>query len=375
MLHVFIDSGRADIERAAEDEGEAEDVVDLVREVGAAGADHRIGACRTRIVRHDLRHGIGERHHQRLVAHLLDHFGLQHVWCRQADEDVRARNHIGHHPRIGLLRIDRLPAVHRGVAPLVHDAVDVADPDVLALRAHRYQEIQRRDRRSTRAGADDLDVGQLLAVELQGVDDRGRHDDGGTVLVVVKHRDFHPFLQLRLDLETFRPADVLEIDAAEGRLKCCHRLNHPLDRVGGDFDVEHIDAGELLEQDRLALHHGLGGERADIAEAEHRGAVGDDSDEVGARGQGSGFRRILRDLGAGSGDAGRIGQRQVALVGERLGRLDFKFSRPRQPVIGQRRGVELFRIRRHARFPRGLPPPPKSDIGGLFQFCGRLSRM
>jgi hypothetical protein len=51
-----------------------------------------------------------------------------------------------------------------------------------------------------------------------------------------------------------------------------------------DLDVEHVDAGELLEQDRLALHHRLGGERADIAEAEHRGAVGDHRHEVAARG-------------------------------------------------------------------------------------------
>ena len=50
--------------------------------------------------------------------------------------------------------------------------------------------------------------------------------------------------------------------------------------VLGDLDVEDVDAGELLEQDRLAFHHRLGGERADGAEAEHGGAVGDDGDEV-----------------------------------------------------------------------------------------------
>ena len=62
-----------------------------------------------------------------------------------------------------------------------------------------------------------------------------------------------------------------------------------------DLDVEDVDAGELLEQDRLALHHGLGGERADIAEAEHGGAVGDHRDEVLARGEVRGLRRIGRD--------------------------------------------------------------------------------
>ena len=49
-----------------------------------------------------------------------------------------------------------------------------------------------------------------------------------------------------------------------------------------DLDVEDVDAGEFLEQDRLAFHHRLGGQRADIAEAEHGGAVGDHGDEIGA---------------------------------------------------------------------------------------------
>jgi hypothetical protein len=35
-----------------------------------------------------------------------------------------------------------------------------------------------------------------------------------------------------------------------------------------------------LEQQRLALHHRHGGGRADVAEAEHGGAVGDDGDGV-----------------------------------------------------------------------------------------------
>jgi hypothetical protein len=52
-----------------------------------------------------------------------------------------------------------------------------------------------------------------------------------------------------------------------------------------DLDVEHVDAGELLEQAALAFHHRLAGERPDVAEAEHRGAVGDHRDQVAARRQ------------------------------------------------------------------------------------------
>ena len=96
-------------------------------------------------------------------------------------------------------------------------------------------------------------------------------------------------------------------------------LDHALDVRRVDLDVEHVDAGEFLEQDRLAFHHRLGGQRPDIAEAEHRGAVRDDGHEILPRGQFGGLARIGGDRLAGGGDARRIGERQVVLGAERLG--------------------------------------------------------
>ena len=82
--------------------------------------------------------------------------------------------------------------------------------------------------------------------------------------------------------------------AAEGRLQRGDDVAEPV-RVGGvDLDVEHVDAGEFLEQDGLALHHRLAGQRADIAQAEHRGAVGDHPDQVAARGVVAARRRDRR---------------------------------------------------------------------------------
>jgi hypothetical protein len=71
-----------------------------------------------------------------------------------------------------------------------------------------------------------------------------------------------------------------------------------------DLDVEHVDAGELLEEDGLALHHRLAGQRADGAEAEHRGAVGDHRDQVAARGVVGGLVRVGGDLLAGEATPG-----------------------------------------------------------------------
>ena len=177
------------------------------------------------------------------------------------------------------------------------------------------------------------------------------------MLVVVEHRDLHARLQPRLHLEAFRRLDVLEVDAAEGRLQRRHHVDDTVDLLGVDLDVEHVDAGELLEQHRLALHHRLAGERTDAAEPEHGGAVGDDGDEVGARCQRGRFRRIGGDGEAGDGDAGGVGEREVVLGGERLGRLDRELSRLRQAVIGERAGFEIVGyVVAHADFLRGGAP-------------------
>ena len=183
----------------------------------------------------------------------------------------------------------------------------------------------------------------VLAGEFQPVEHRGGDDDRGAVLVVVEDRNAHPRLQPLLDLEAFRRLDVLEIDAAEGRLERRDRLDHALDFRRVDLDVEDVDAGEFLEQHRLAFHHRLGGERADIAEAEHGRAVGDHARPDWRGGVVGGGRRIVADRQAGRGDAGRIGERQVALVAERLGRLDLQLSRCRILVEVQRGLVEVGR--------------------------------
>ena len=64
-----------------------------------------------------------------------------------------------------------------------------------------------------------LDVLELAAGQVAGVDQPGGGDDRGAVLVVVEHRDVHPLAQRLLDDEAFRRGDVLEVDAAEARLQ------------------------------------------------------------------------------------------------------------------------------------------------------------
>ena len=184
-----------------------------------------------------------------------------------------ALDHVRELARLRLLRIDRLPAVHQLRAPFVDDAFDVAHPDVVRLGAEHDQQIEAGERRRARAGGDDLHLPDLLAGQIERVLYRRADDDGGAVLVVMEHRNFHPALQLILDVEAFRRLEVFQIDAAEGRLERCNHRDDMIDVMRLDLDVEHVDAGELLEQDRLALHDGLASQRPDIAKPEHCRAV------------------------------------------------------------------------------------------------------
>ena len=105
--------------------------------------------------------------------------------------------------------------------------------------------------------------------------------------------------------------------------------------LGVHFEVDRVDVGEALEQHRLAFHHGLCGECAAIAEAEDRGAVGDHGNEVAFGGVVVRLALILRDGEHRNRDAGRIGEREIALRRHRLGGDDLELARPALAVKQQ----------------------------------------
>jgi hypothetical protein len=147
---------------------------------------------------------------------------------------------------------------------------------------------------------------------------------------------------LRSMTKAFRSLDVLQIDAAEGGFEGGDHLDELVGILGVDLKVEDVDAGELLEQHRLAFHHRLAGQRADIAQAQHGGAVGDHRHQVAAGGIVAGGVGIGGDGFARGGDAGRVGQAQVTLGGHALGGFDRQLSGPRQTVIVQGGFTEIL---------------------------------
>ncbi len=142
----------------------------------------------------------------------------------------------------------------------------------------------------------------------------------------MEHRNFHPLAQRFFNIEALRRFDILQVDAAEGWLERGDDIDHLLDGRGVDLDVEDVHAGEFLEEDGLAFHDGLRGERPDIAEAEDGRAVGNHGHEIGARRVIGRRARIVANGKTGGGDARRIGEREVALVAERLGGGDLELS-------------------------------------------------
>ena len=203
----------------------------------------------------------------------------------------------------------------------------------------------------------------LLAGELQRVEQRRAGDDGGAVLVVVEDRDLHGPLQLLLDVEALRRLDVLQVDAAEGRLEQLAGADDLARVLGGQFDVEDVDVGEALEQDALAFHDRLAGAGADVAQAQHGRAVGDHRHQVALGGVLVDRGGIALDLQAGHGHAGRVGQAEVALRPAGLGRV-----RPPPCPAWATRGIR-------ARLPYGWPWGAilsKLDLSPFLAWSGAL---
>jgi hypothetical protein len=219
-------------------------------------------------------------------------------------------DHVAQRRGRGALRIFRLLRRHLRLAALVDQPREVAEPDVFPPHAQFQEHVEACDPRRPAAGGDDLDVLEPLARDPQRIGRRRAHDDGRPVLVVVEDGDVHPLPANSFNDETIGRLDVFEVDRAEGRLQRADDLGQLFGVGLVHLEVETVDIGEFLEEHRLALHHRLGGQRADIAEAQHGGAVGDHRDEVAARGIPGRIGRVGLDFKAGLGHARGIGARR-----------------------------------------------------------------
>ena len=125
-------------------------------------------------------------------------------------------------------------------------------------------------------------------------------------------------LQAVLDLEAARRADVLEVDAAEGGRDGLDGRDDLVRVLGVEAQREGVDAAELLEQHRLALHHRHRRRGADVAEPEDGAAVGHDRHGVALDRVLERLVGVVGDRVADPGDAGRVGHREVVAGAQRV---------------------------------------------------------
>src|SRR5206468_6249337 len=111
---------------------------------------------------------------------------------------------------------------------------------------------------------DEFYRGNVLAYHFQAVQERCAYGNRSAVLVIVEYRNTAALTQLALDDETFGRLDIFEIDAAERRFEARDDIYQLFRVTFVDLDIEDVDAGEFLEENRLAFHYRLGGERTDI---------------------------------------------------------------------------------------------------------------
>ena len=134
------------------------------------------------------------------------------------------------------------------------------------------------------------------------------------MLVIVEYRNVADLLESALDLKAARSRDILEVNATE---RAGDQLNGAYDLVhilGSHTERERIHVSERLEQRALALHNRHAGNRTDIAQTEHRGAVRDDRNQIVAARVLVAERRIVLDLEARLGNTRRVRDRQIVLA-------------------------------------------------------------
>ena len=102
--------------------------------------------------------------------------------------------------------------------------------------------------------------------------------------------------------------DVFKIDGAKGWLQQLADLDDLVRIVRVDFNVEDVYVGKALEQNGLALHHRFGRESADVAETEHRRAIGDDCYQIAPARVFECIVRVAMDFHARFGYARGVGE-------------------------------------------------------------------
>jgi len=160
--------------------------------------------------------------------------------------------------------------------------VAVAHNDV--LQAERDQQLDNGDTGRAGAAGDHADFVKLLAGQLQRVEHSRKSNDGGAVLVVVENRDIAALFQFSFNFKATRRRDIFQIYPAEAACEQTDSVDDIVNFFGPNAERNRVHVAESLKQGAFAFHNGHARFGADVSESEHRGAVGNNRDKVGAAG-------------------------------------------------------------------------------------------
>ena len=85
-LHLLIDRRSSHVEGTTEDVGEADDIIDLIRIIGATGSHQHIRACLLSLLVGDLGLGIGKCKDHRIGCHRAYHLLSEQTWLGKTEE-------------------------------------------------------------------------------------------------------------------------------------------------------------------------------------------------------------------------------------------------------------------------------------------------
>ena len=207
-FHFRCDGGCACVECAAKNIRKTQNVVDLIRVIGATGGHDGVVTHFQHFFGQDFRCGVGQRQYQRTCGHDFDHLGFEHATSGQAQEHIRVGDHVAQSAGRGFLHKLDLVFVHQFGAALIHHTHQVGDPNISARHAQFHQHAQTSQGGCTRARGHELDFGNVFTNHFQAIQNGRTHHDGGAVLIVMEHRNLHALAQFALDIKTIRRFDV-----------------------------------------------------------------------------------------------------------------------------------------------------------------------
>jgi len=243
-----------------------------------------------------------------------DHIRAAHGF-RQATSDI-----IGVALHAEQILVRELSLARNDVLALVVKyAPAVAGDNLVQADATGPQEPERGHVGCAHADHGESGIADIAVGELEGIEQPGEEYGGCPLLVIMEDRDLDGGIgsQHVQHLKTAWLGNVLEIDAPKGRLDEPHSADQVFRRPGIQAERDGIDASQVLKEQRLALHNRHPRARANIAQAEHARAIGNDRHRIGFVGIVVNELRIGRDGSAGCGNARRIPDGKVIPIPHR----------------------------------------------------------